>query len=319
MTKNEQKNIIRVVNCFAIFFIIRILEEYLVAPKFGRTFSLMSCVLGIIVLLIYLRMDNKPLEKIGLIHSNHKIKKGFLIAVLLNAVPLITVYPLAFLYFKSIDRYSVITAYFGSADNCYSNGVKTFALWICFGFAVSLIRAAFYELTFRGLLMKLCSKTFSFGVTNLIQSALYVLWFVIAVAPDLDIKSVSSVVIVVLLILYSFMSAIKLGLCKYASGAVWLCFFDHLAFGFITDVLHLQITGSGLIQYYQSYLVLVAYQFVSLIIAFVYYLIKKKKIERAMIESKVRHHSASGRSHAEKVSAAGEADGAAKEISSAEV
>lgn len=299
MTITEKKNMARVINCFAIFFVLRFVEEFFILPKLSfNTHSMFACTVGIVVLFIYLWSENKSFEGIGLIFSRRKIKKGFLNAVLLNIIPLVTVYPLAYLLLKSKYAYVRATLYFDSPRHSFSGGLKPFLLLIAAALVVAVVHAIFYELTFRGLLMRLCSKTFDFAKTNIIQASLYTLWFIIsavrvAVFSENSLKSIAA--LFGFFLVYEFMVAIKLGLCKYASGALWICLFDHMAFCFIGDVLHFQasalngrIAGGG-----HEYLVLVAYQAVSLLIAFIYFSKRKKKIKKSRQEAASRQRSLS--------------------------
>lgn len=303
MIEYERKNIIRVVNCFAFFFVLRFIEEFLILPNASvNTHSMLACVFGIIVLLFYLRSENKSVEKIGLIFSRNKIKKGFFNAVLLNAIPLVTVYPLMYYYLKSNYSYVRVTLYYDSAQNCYSNGVKVFLLYMFIGLIVSVVHSIFYELTFRGLLMHLSSKTFSFTVSNIIQASLYTFWFLIsavrvAVTSGEDYAPKSILVLIGFFVIYEFLVGIKLGLCKYASGALWVCLFDHLAFGFICDVLHFQAstTDGQLVTGYYNYVILICYQVISFIIACIYFTKKKRQIREARQEATARRHSTSKR------------------------
>lgn len=289
---------IRVINCFTFFFIVRFIEEFIIVPKSPfSTHSMVACIAGIAVLMIYLKMENKPFEKIGLIFSRHKIKKGFLTAVLLNIVPFAVVYPLTYLYLKNSYAYVRPTLYFDSAKYCYSNGAKAFVLLLLAGLVVSVFHAVFYELTFRGLLMQLCSKTFSFAKTNLIQAALYTFWFLISAARVAALSngaytSKDIVVLIGFFIVYEFMIAVKLGLCRHGSGALWVCLFDHMAFSFIGDVVHFQIsTAAGqLVSGYSSYGLLIAYQAISFLIALIYYIKKMKTVKNTRREAAVRRH-----------------------------
>ena len=78
MTPRE--SIIRCLNTFCMFFCVVLLEEIFVGTN--RTYSMISCVVCLIGIMVYLRMSNKSLEGLGLIFSGKKVLKGLLIAAI---------------------------------------------------------------------------------------------------------------------------------------------------------------------------------------------------------------------------------------------
>ena len=277
MTKPAYKNVIRVANCFTIFLIIKILEDFLIVPKLGiNIHGAFSCVVGFVAMLVYMRIYSKSFEDIGLWFSRRKVKKGVLVALLINVIAIVAVYPIEYLYRRSQGFTVVVTAYYEKASNSFSSGSTRFLIYICIAVAVSVIHALFYELAFRGLFMRLCTRTFSFSVTNILQASLYTIWFCISflrvVAGGSSLNVYSMVMLLLFILVYEFTISIKLGLLKRASGSLWLCIFDHLIFGFVTDVIHFQCySPAGNLIEENSYLRLIAYAFISLFVSYIYY------------------------------------------------
>ncbi|MBQ7546217.1 MAG: hypothetical protein IJT41_04525 [Clostridia bacterium] len=97
----------------------------------------------------------------------------------------------------------------------------------------------------------------------------------------------------VTLLIYESLTAARLGLLRMATGAVWVCIFDHMAFGFIFDMIHIQTTDANMhVQLDGSYYApIIAYQAIALVMVFIYYVIKKKKRkEKRAHRHQARHH-----------------------------
>lgn len=281
MNAKKAKTVRKLTASFFLFLILRVVEELYIIPRLYNTMGLVSCIGGLFILLLYIRLDNKPLETIGMLFSKHKFGKGLGIAAVLNAVPTLIVYPLAYLYFN--DRHPNLAIYYDQTENAYSlAGTKTFLFWVLFGLFVSLVHALFYEMAFRGLLLTLAARSFPFAAVNFMQAGLYTFWYLIPVLRIVLYAGGSYarkqlVVLVLFLLVYEMLTALKLGMLRRATGSIWVCIFDHVAFTYIFDMLHIQHDGNALSADYTGYVVMLAYQAIAMLLTAVYY---KKKIEK---------------------------------------
>ena len=288
MKAKKVKALSRISQCFFFFLILRLAEELLIIPKLYNTKGIISCVGGFVILLFYIRFINKPLEQIGMIFSGHKIRKGILLAALFNLVPAVIVYAWEFYKHSSNGEHTVIRVFYESTDNAYSvAGSSGFIRGALIGLVIAVVHAFFYEMTFRGLLITLGSRSMRFAAINTIQTALYTFWFLIPVLrlilfyrDRVTWREILSVFIA--LLIYESLAAVKLGLLRSATGSVWACIFDHIAFAYILDMVHVQTTDANMkVQIDGSYYVyIIAYQVIALLMVYIYYVIKKRKIKR---------------------------------------
>jgi hypothetical protein len=291
MEAKKVKALSRISRCFFFFLILHLAEELLIIPKLYDTKGIISCVGGFVILLFYIRFINKPLEQIGMIVSAHKIRKGILLAALFNLVPAVIVYVWEFYKHSSNGEHTVIRVFYESTDNAYSvAGSSGFIRGALIGLVIAVVHAFFYEMTFRGLLITLGSRSMRFAAINTIQTALYTFWFLIPVLrlilfyrDRVTWREILSVFIA--LLIYESLAAVKLGLLGSATGSVWACIFDHIAFAYILDMVHVQTTDANMkVQIDGSYYVyIIAYQVIALLMVYIYYIIKKKKIKENQI------------------------------------
>lgn len=286
MEVHQNKALSRIIQCFGFFLILRLVEELFIIPRYVNTKGVVACIGGFAILLFYIRFINKPLEEIGMIFSGHKVRKGILLAALFNAIPAVIVYAVEYRRLSSYSGYTTMSLFYDSVDHSYSAaGIGGFLMWAAIGFAIALIHAFFYEMTFRGLLITLGSRSLHFWAVNLIQSGLYTFWYLIPVVRVLlyysGVYSFKRIVILfIVTIIYEMLTAVKLGLLRSSTGSVWACIFDHLAFAYILDMVHLQYTAPNMAvstddKYYTR---IIAYQLISLLMVSVYYFYKKQKI-----------------------------------------
>ena len=281
----------RISQCFSLVLILHVVEELFIIPKLYNTRGVVACIGGFVILLFYIRFINKPLEEIGFVFSGHKIRKGILLAALFNLVPAVIVFAWEFYQHSSNDEHPVISIFFGSVEHSYSvAGASGLILWTLIGLAIAVIHAFFYEMSFRGLLITLGSRSMYFAAVNTIQTALYTFWFLIPVVRVIlfygDHYAWRYILsLFVSLLVYESLAAAKLGLLRVATGSVWACIFDHIAFGFILDMIHMQTTDAKMkVQLDASYFVrIIAYQAIALLMVYIYYIIKKKKIKENQI------------------------------------
>ncbi len=291
MKAKKVKALSRISQCFFFFLILHLAEELLIIPKLYNTKGIISCVGGFVILLFYIRFINKPLEQIGMIFSAHKIRKGILLAALFNLVPAVIVYVWEFYKHSSNGEHTVIRVFYESTDNAYSvAGLRGLVIGALIGLAIAVVHAFFYEMTFRGLMITLGSRSMHFASINTIQTALYTFWFLIPVLrlilfyrDTVTWREILSVFIA--LLIYESLAAVKLGLLRSATGSVWACIFDHIAFAYILDMVHVQTTDANMkVQIDGSYYVyIIAYQVIALLMVYIYYVIKKKKIKENQI------------------------------------
>ena len=292
----QSKAIRKTIYCFLMFFALRLIEELLFVPRLGSTKSFIACLGGLIILLIFIRFDNKSLDDIGVLFSGRKIGKGLGFAAAMNAVVAIAVFSTEIFQFKSYPGYSRLVLYYESPDRSFSAGIKTFLAWMGLALLVALVHALFYEIAFRGLMITLASRALPFAAVNLLQAGLYTVWFLVPVLRILlfsagTLSRRQIVTLFLFSIVYEFLTALKLGMLRKASGAVWVCIFDHIAFSFIIDVVHMQYTNEAgaLLTDSNYYVRALAYQAIALLISVIYYQSKMKKVmekqQTAAIES----------------------------------
>ena len=283
MNAKKAKTVRKLTASFFLFLILRLVEELYIIPNLYDTMGLVSCIGGLLILMVYIRLDNKPLEVIGMLFSKHKTKKGLLIAVVINAVPALIVYPLIYLSLR--NQYPNLAIYYDKVANAYSvGGPKQFVMWALLGLLISVAHAFFYEMAFRGLLLTLASKSFPFGAVNVMQAGLYTFWYLIPVLRILiyaggTYRTKQIVILVLFLLVYEMVTALKLGMLRRATGSIWVCIFDHIAFTYIFDMLHIQHDSRTLGADYTSYIIMLAYQLIAMILTAVYYKEKRAKIQ----------------------------------------
>ncbi|MBQ7545585.1 MAG: hypothetical protein IJT41_01285 [Clostridia bacterium] len=285
MDVHARKAMTRITRCFLLFLVLHLVEELLIIPRYFNSRGLIACVGGFVILLIYIRFINRPLEQIGMIFSGHKVRKGIILAAIFNLVPAVIVYALEYFRISRLPGHTVISAFYSSARYAYSSaGFWRFAMWLAFGMLLNVIHAFFYETTFRGLLITLGLRSMRFKKINLIQAGLYTFWFLIPVlrlilyySDEVSAKQILTLFLVMLA--YEMLCAIKLGLLRFSTGSVWACIFDHFAFACILDMIHVQHTALDMtVQLDESYyLRIVCYQAISLLMVFIYYINKKKR------------------------------------------
>lgn len=287
MEVHQNKALSRIIQCFSLFLVLRLLEELLIIPRYVNTKGLVACIGGFVILLFYIRFINKPLEEIGMIFSGHKVRKGILLAFLFNLIPAVIVLIMEFRRFSAMPGHTTISVFYDSVQHSYSAaGFTSFLMWAAIGLLIAIIHAFFYEMTFRGLLITLGSRSLHFWAINSIQAALYTFWYLIPVVRVLLYYSgaygMRRILILFLVTLaYEMLTAIKLGLLRSSTGSVWVCIFDHIAFAYILDMVHVQHTAANMtVQLDESYYTrIIAYQVIALLIVFVYYNFKKQKIK----------------------------------------
>ncbi|MBQ7540775.1 MAG: CPBP family intramembrane metalloprotease [Clostridia bacterium] len=286
MDVQKNKAIRRVVQCFLVFLALCILEELVIIPHVINTMHLISSVGGLIVLLIYIRFINKPLDEIGMIFSGHKVRKGILLAFLLNLAPAAIVYLWEY-RILSLQGGAVFSLYYDKPARSFSSaGPAVFLAWAVACLMISVVEAFFYELSFRGLLITLGSRSLHFYAINIIQAALFTVWYLMRwlslVVYQSDKYTTNQIIyLLVIILVYEIMTALKLGLLRFSTGSVWACIFDHIGFGFIMEIVHLNDDS----RYYTR---IIAYQAIALIITYVYYVYKKKKIHEMQQEAQMQ-------------------------------
>ena len=299
MDARARKSLTRIAQCFFLLLVLHIVEELVIIPRVVNTWGLIACVGGFVFLLIYIRFINKPLEKIGVVFSEHKVRKGIIIAAILNIVSAGIVFAIEYLRISAQPGHTGVRVFYHSAQYAYSvAGFRIFATWLVLGLLIDVIHAIFYEMTFRGLLITLGSRSMHFWTINLIQAGLYTIWFLIPVLRVILYHSTANSairipILFLVMLVYEMLTAVKLGLLRFSTGSVWACFFDHFAFAYILDMIHVQHTTAGRpVQMDGSYyLRIICYQAISLLMVFIYYMYKKPKIQKIQKHSGAHHTS----------------------------
>ena len=288
MGTQKARSLSRITLCFFFFMILHLAEEFFIIPNFFNTQGVIACIGGLAILLIYIRFINKPLEKIGFVFSRHKIRKGVLLAALFNLVPAVIVFAGEFLAHRVKGEHTVISFFYGTVERSHSvAGMGGMLLGALIALALAVVHAFFYEMAFRGLMITLGTRAMRFAPANAIQSALYTVWFLVPVVRIVLFSKQTVtlrfiITLFVSLLIYEALTAVRLGLLRMATGSVWACIFDHIAFGFILDMVHMQTTDANMrVQLDGSYYArIIAYQAIALVMVFVYYVVKKKKIKQ---------------------------------------
>lgn len=293
MDARKRKALSRMIQCFSLLLVLRLVEELLIIPRVANTKGLVACLGGFVILLLYIRFINKPLEAIGMVFSRHKICKGLLLAVIFNVVSAVLVFTVEYFRISATPGDTAVSVFYDSVQHAYSSaGFWTFAMWLAIGILIAAIHALFYEMTFRGLLITLGSRSMHFWKINLIQAGLYTFWFLIPVVRMILYPSGSSakqiLILFLVMLVYQMLTAVKLGLLRSATGSIWACIFDHFAFACILDMIHVQHTAADMtVQLDASYyLRIICYQAISLLMVFVYYICKKQKIGKSRSHSR---------------------------------
>ena len=296
MEVHQNKALSRIIQCFSLFLVLRLLEELLIIPRYYNTKGLVACIGGFAILLFYIRFINKPLEEIGMIFSGHKVRKGILLAVLFNLIPAAIVFALEYRRLSAMPGHTVITVFYDNVQHSYSAaGFTGFAMWAGIGLLIAVIHAFFYEMTFRGLLITLGQRSLHFWAINTIQAGLYTFWYLIPVLRVLlyysNVYTLRRILVLfVVTIIYEMLTAIKLGMLRSSTGAVWACIFDHIAFAYIIDMIHVQFTTTDMtVQLDELYYSrIIGYQLVSILMVSVYYFFKKQKIKEKQREREMQ-------------------------------
>ncbi len=296
MEAHKNKALSRIIQCFSLFLVLRLLEELLIIPRYVNTKGLVACIGGFAILLFYIRFINKPLEEIGMIFSGHKVRKGIILAAAFNLIPAAIVFTMEFRRFSAMPGHTVISVFYDSVQHSYSAaGFMNFAMWAGIGLLIAVVHAFFYEMTFRGLLITLGSRSLHFWAINAIQAGLYTFWYLIPVLRVLLYYSGAYglrriFVLFLVTLAYEMLTAVKLGLLRSSTGSVWACIFDHIAFAYLLDMIHVQYTAADMsVQLDEKYYTrILAYQVLSLLMAFVYYIYKKQKIQEKQREHEMQ-------------------------------
>ena len=282
----------RAFQLFFLLFILRLVEEFAIANAVD-TMGLLTCAGGFFLLLVYLRFINKALDEVGLLFMPRKVTKGFLMAIVLNAIPMVLVYSAEYLLLRNGSESTNFTVYYDNVSRAYSEvGLSAYIGWMAAGVFVSVIHAVFYEMSFRGVILSLTAKIYKFSTANFFQAILYTVWFMVPVARvalfNYSVYGLERIIrLAVFMLIYEMIVALKLGLIRNSSGSVWMCIFDHAAFSLITDSLHIQQSvGLSTFTDINIYQRLIAYQAISLVIAIIYSAVKRKKIKEMALNAK---------------------------------
>ena len=287
MEVHQKKALSRIIQCFSLFLVLRLVEELFIIPRYLNTKGVVACLGGFAVLLFYIRFINKPLEEIGMIFSGHKIRKGIILAAVFNIVPAVIVYFIEYRRLSASGGHTVLSMFYDSAQHSYSAaGLGGFVLWASIGLAIALLHAFFYEMTFRGLLITLGSRSLHFWAINTIQAALYTFWYLIPVVRVVlyysGVYSTKRIIVLfIVTLIYEMITAVKLGMLRSSTGAVWVCIFDHIAFAYIIDMIHVQHTAVNMTVSLDAhyYVRIIAYQVIALLMTSVYFVVKRNKIK----------------------------------------
>ena len=111
--------------------------------------------------------------------------------------------------------------------------------------------------------------------------------------PSVSPSATQILTLLLVMLVYEMLCAVKLGLLRFLTGSVWVCIFDHFAFACILDMIHVQHTASDMtVQLDGSYyLRIICYQAIALLMVFIYYIYKKPKIREQLSAYYAPHHS----------------------------
>lgn len=274
----RQRKLMGILNVFFVFFFVRCLEYYVFVPKTGfNSHGVITSALGMAIMFFYLYIVNGNLQAVGLISNYRKLFKWLGIGAVLSIVPIILVMLTEALSYVSSSTDFALSLYsFGYKKASSGNGVWLAAISICL--ITSIVKVTLFESLYRGYILVSLRKIMSFRSSNIIQSVLYTLWFLIIPLRYLiwntqNYSGTEILKLVLFYIVFEFMAAFKWGLLTRASGALWVALFDHIIFDFFSETIHLVINGIDQNRLLRLFLI----QLVSFAMTLVYYYYRKKK------------------------------------------
>ena len=274
----RRKQKLSILNIFLIFLFVRCIEYYILMPYLNiSSHGFISCAMGVTVMFFYQKLVFGNLKSLGLGFNPMRMSKWIGLGVLFSVCPFLIISLVEFISYRIIGTPFVFRVFaYG-----YTIGVHGAGAWltaIIFCAFISVVKDTLFEALYRGLILTKLRTLYSFNMSNILQSALYSIWFLIIPVryfiwnePNFETKYIIKLCLFYLV--FEFMCAFKWGLIARASGAVWVSLIDHIIFDFLTESLHfIKYQGDE-----NWYLRIFMIQVVSFCFAVVYNFYRKKK------------------------------------------
>ncbi|MCR4614603.1 MAG: hypothetical protein K5756_00440 [Clostridiales bacterium] len=282
--------ILRMFNVFVLVFALRILEEvFLIIPTTRPdTKYAISSVVGVVLFFALLKLRGITNTRIGLNVPLLKLRKSFLIAVLISAISIFAGYMFDLICLKFTDNSMLIDlGFYYDKYSIGEYGVKLFAVAMMVCVFVSAASAVEVEGMFRGLITRTGRAVLPFGIVNVIQAILYSLFYSVhpIVLLIMGRRSFDMYMVRALLLYFAlgFILGIAMGLLRRADGSLWLSIFTYFLISFLSSVLKtFSAENNRTLEMFRGRRLLAIY-IAALILAFIYYRIRMKK-RKKMIE-----------------------------------
>ncbi|MGN0636283.1 MAG: hypothetical protein ACI4I5_08680 [Acutalibacteraceae bacterium] len=217
-----------------------------------NSFGVLTCAVGLAALVGLSLYSSRTAKKLGLATRGHDLLVNFFRAawicagsiavVLLAEEAVFLLKGNRGLFFNPTFEIGYSTA---AASSVEKAGIKTFLVWAGVGIVISLVRALFFEIAFRGYCLSLnASETYASGNK---RQAIY--FTIMASAPTVygvvqgmvnEPAQHRSIAVAVLAILASWLNlyllAYRHGKLRYATGSVWVCIFSYWAFDYFNSM-----------------------------------------------------------------------------------
>ena len=223
--------------------------------------SIVSKVLGFILVLGYLRVLRKPISSIGL-HSRN-FARAFLIGGLSLVILYVTLYAVQF-YLLSTAGETPRLVFAAIDKEAGAMGGLVFTLFYLFG---QIVNAFMEEGIFRGVMLPHLMRRFSFWQANALQAVLFGLahlvwplssWARGQATPEEAIAEATS------LLIFTTVGGLVFGYLYYRTDSLWTAWFAHLIDNAMGLFFHIQIVSR--LHAETDILMLASFGFVALVI-----------------------------------------------------
>lgn len=229
-------------------------ERYLVPRWTGiKTYSSITALIGLIILLIALRSRTQRRNVLGLQTVKTKIGKCILYAVFVPVIAFVCVLAVEQVVWKATGHSGFFVVpvrdlFFGDYRTASVSwvGMHGFILWMLIGLAVTLVRSFFLELSFRGLIFYHDVRYRNPMAGNIVQSIVFAV--VVGIPPLFGLllsflndemtpqKEWTYIVAAVTLLLYFFLWGYRNGQLRLFGDSILPCILSSWICDFLTEV-----------------------------------------------------------------------------------
>lgn len=220
-----------------------------------NTFSIITCLIGVAALVFFLYYAEFGADKLGIVIERDVLPFDLRRAALISCGSIAAVLVLEQLIYTLRGKSGLFfqpgydLGYFVLPDTSVrTGGLFTFLQWALLGLLISLIRAVFFEVGFRGFCLHFNAEDSNYETGNLRQSICFT---VLACLPtvirliqnlskqDLVAYSVPVALLAILSVLLSFfLLGYRQGMLRYVTGSVWICVFSFFFFDYFNNFFH---------------------------------------------------------------------------------